>query len=520
MGRERYFGSSAVARMACIEVYRYLLQILLVRRQDWESLPCVVVTEDLPGGTILDASREARNGGVRVGMRFAAALSLVPHLRAGTVSSPEQERADQAILKALNRLSPAVESFRSDPGVFWVGTEGMQRIFAAPGDWGSACREEVLKAGFRCRVAMGWTRAGTYAAAKAGGARGVRIFTSREEEDAALDAAPLTLLPFTPRDREQLLDLGIETIGAFRLLPAGSIRRRFGPAVREVHQFLHAPVELPVISAEPEREKTYGTACPYPLRKREELAFCLEALLRQAAPDLQRYAESIAGVKLEFHTENGGSTSREVRPARPTRDLAFLEKLINLRLEGLDLGMEPHNGVVRCALHVETVPISVRQGSLLHARGDNGDRVVSTISLLRAHFGNGAVGRLALEEGFIPEEIVAWSIAECAPPVQGGIPRERMRSERVLVRRVLNEPVPIRVHKKGGSVAAVLWERAGGSSRSMRVVRSLGPYVLSGRWWAVGYDREYYYLELQEGPMLWVYRNTREGSWVLQGTVE
>lgn len=515
-----------MVRTACVEVYHYLLQILLIRREDWAALPCVVVTEDRPGGTVLDAGREALDRGVRVGMRFAAALSLVPNLRAATVPAAEKEGADRTILRALYCVSPAVEPFSDDPGVFWVDTGGMQRIFASSRDWGNACRREVLRAGFRSRVALGWTRAGTYAGARRDETRGMRVFTSREEEQSVLESTPLALLPLAPRDREQLVELGIDTFGAFRRLPEGSIRRRFSPAAEEMHRFLHGSLDLPVAAAEIERERTRSAPCPYPLQDCEQIALFAEHLLQQAARDLQRYTESIAGMKLVLHLERGSMVSQTIRPARPARDTAFLGTLIRLRLEEMRLGMEPGNGVVRCTVDVETAPLSVSQGSLLpadprlHARRDPGEGVVSALSLLRARFGNDAVGCYTLEDCFLPEDMVLWAASDDGASWSGEPPRTEGRGERALVRRFLTPSVPIRVLVRDGAVTAVRSDRNRGAYRTVSVVRSMGPYAFSGKWWADGYDREYYYLELREGPLLWVYRDVASGRWVLQGMVE
>jgi protein ImuB len=53
------------------------------------------------------------------------------------------------------------------------------------------------------------------------------------------------------------------------------------------------------------------------------------------------------------------------------------------------------------------------------------------------------------------------------------------------------------------------------------VVRILGPYVVSGGWWA-GHEvhREYHYAELRRGDCLWVYYDRNRRRWFCQGVVE
>jgi protein ImuB len=57
------------------------------------------------------------------------------------------------------------------------------------------------------------------------------------------------------------------------------------------------------------------------------------------------------------------------------------------------------------------------------------------------------------------------------------------------------------------------------------VVRILGPYIVSGGWWAQpgasgGAHREYHYAELRRGDCLWVYYDRNRRRWFWQGAVE
>ena len=52
------------------------------------------------------------------------------------------------------------------------------------------------------------------------------------------------------------------------------------------------------------------------------------------------------------------------------------------------------------------------------------------------------------------------------------------------------------------------------------VVRLIGPYLLSGGWWAREVRREYHFVGSETGELLWMYRDRRRKRWVLQGVVE
>ena len=66
---------------ACVDIGSFLLQLLLRRHPDWHDRPAAVVSEDKPLGIVVSVNRPARAAGVRVGMRYAAALSLAATCR-------------------------------------------------------------------------------------------------------------------------------------------------------------------------------------------------------------------------------------------------------------------------------------------------------------------------------------------------------------------------------------------------------------------------------------------------------
>ena len=52
-------------------------------------------------------------------------------------------------------------------------------------------------------------------------------------------------------------------------------------------------------------------------------------------------------------------------------------------------------------------------------------------------------------------------------------------------------------------------------------VRDLaGPYLVSGGWWRSAVHREYYFVRMRDGDMLWVYYDRRRRRWRWQGWVE
>lgn len=510
---------------ACVNIHHYLLQVLLRKEPDWKELPCVVVTEDAPGGTVLDFNRKAREAGVRRGMRFAAVLSLVPRARAGVISPEELARTDRMVLDTLYDLSPAVESFAREQGVFWVGVAGMGRLYRSAASWKQACSDTLMQRGLRCRLAVAPTRWEAYLAAKADKTDTPLKDGDTEDSDTAgarwSAGMPLSVLALHTRDQERLQDLGVDTVGAFRELSPGSVRARLCDDTVFMHRFLHGAGEVPVPTVvrttSPRYEKTFCDV----LRDLAQVYLYLELIYQEIDREVVTDGQSIVHVRLELLCDDGTVWREEVRPAHPTRDCTFLLQLTRLRLEssgtpdggnhtghstrrnGTRIGM---TGITGCVVHVEATPTTVTQGALFEKQPvGSGEELAGAISLVRARYGNRSVGTFGLRDGYRPEDRWAWDTAVAekgasADHVSGdGTPRRTLAETPGLVRRILVPPVPL---------------------RSMPVMRRSGPYVIAGGWWGPAYHREYYYLETPGGEILWVYHDRQDGTWMLQGFVE
>ena len=154
---------------ACVDVGALPLQLLLRRHPGWQRQPAAVVSEDKPLGTVTAVNRRARAAGVRVGMRYAAALTLVSHLQAGTVSPDELAAGARLIRERLLTISPRVEwggSGWAAPGVFWLEAAGLRRHYASGMALADTIRELLRSAGLVAAVALTcWPRSASRGAA-------------------------------------------------------------------------------------------------------------------------------------------------------------------------------------------------------------------------------------------------------------------------------------------------------------------------------------------------------------------
>ena len=496
---------------ACIDVGALPLQLLLRRHPGWKRQPVAVVSEDKPLGTVTAVNRRARSAGVRVGMRYAAALTLVSHLHAGTVSPGELARGVRLIRERLLTISPRVEwggSGWADPGVFWLEAAGLRRHYPSAIALADTIGRLLRGAGLVAAVVLGHTRLGTCLLAHESVARGgcrPLVVADADGERAAIAALPLDRLPLEPAARDLLEKLGVATVEHFLRLPHAELLRRFGAPVAELRRTACAP-SLPV----------QGHDAPPPLLQRRRLTYRAsdaERLLRHCRvlldrllDRLQQGGRAVAELQLQLLLEDGSRRHELIRPASPTRRRRLLLELLALRLRALDLNA----GVEELALDARHTPLPTGQGELFRtSQGRDPVAGAAALAAIRAQFGAAAVACAVLQDSHLPEAQYRWqpvgTLPAPHPPAvtAPGVP---------LIRRVLAEPQEIPV--------------AGARPRTRPRPRHRGPFLVSSGWWYANAgrrapaDRAYYLVDSAAGALEWIYYDRLVHRWYRQGWVE
>ena len=121
--------------IACLVLPEFPLQLLLCRQPSWREHAVAVVDRDAAQGIILWSNEKARAHRVLPGMRYAAALSLLPDLRASEVAAGEVAAGIESLTQALRFYTPDVEPSRAEPGVFWLGASGLSLLYPSLVRW-------------------------------------------------------------------------------------------------------------------------------------------------------------------------------------------------------------------------------------------------------------------------------------------------------------------------------------------------------------------------------------------------
>ena len=515
--------NSTAGRLACVDLPAFPLQLLLRRHPDWAGHPAAVVAEDKPQGLVLWVNEAAREFGVLPGLRYAAAFSLAATLRAGEVSLAESEKAIVDLTQCLLRFTPEVEPAAQEPGVFWLNACGLQHLYASPKKWADAIREDLRGQGFTLNLAVGFTRFGSYAVAKA--QEGITIFRDPAEEENAAHAVALNRLNIEPKFRDALFKLGVKTVGALVSLPAGGLRERFGKQAHRLHRMaggdLWTPLE-PSKPAEPARQRLLLDDAEDDTTR---LLFLIKQQLHPLLTTLAARHQALVALWLSLLIDHGGWFKESLRPAVPTLDAVQIVDLVRLRLESLQLAA----GVIEIELRADTCAATSEQLRLFKeepvlsgVEGRDLEAANRALARLRAEFGDDAVVYAKLTDGHLPEARFIWE-----PLSRVKLPRNVLNglndlnvlnnpTPKVLIRRVSAKPLglaggPYHSHEDG-------WLLLG--PKHGHIDKLTGPYVFAGGWWNREIQREYYFAETRGGDLLWLYYDRVRRRWFLQGTIE
>lgn len=519
-------------RLACVDLPAFPLQLLCRRHPAWAQHPVVVVEEDAPQGRILWVNEKARAARILPGYRYAHALSLAPDLRAGVVSEQEIATSVQAMCERLRKFSPEVEPCADAPGVFWLGAAGLERLFRSLRQWARAIERELREQGYDVSLTVGFTRFGTYAVARSR-SQSVTMFEDAAAEHQAARDVPLELLGVDPRLRDHLRRLGVVTVGEFLHLPAGGLLERFGSEAHRLHRLAmgdqwdplrpraaREPFEERVLFDDPEKDTgrlEYALEHALePLLARMAKARCaltrlfieltLDRPASQATPAAHQRRPS-------QHLDTTGSHGQalridSIRPAEPTLDIRTMSRLLHLRFEA----DPPAAGVREVLLRAEEVPATREQLELFAHRPRRDLRAANeALARLRAELGDRAVVKAAVRDGHLPEARYTWE-----PLREVVLPQPVPDRPRVLIRRIWARPrmLPPQEHRFRDDGWLL------GSLEEGPVIRVLGPYIVSGGWWAGDVHREYHFAETRRGDLLWVFYDRRRRRWFHQGRVE
>ena len=504
----------SLRRLACVDVPDLPLQMLLREQPSYRDLPVAVVAEERPEAELLLLNRHARALRLRTGMRFGAAKSLVPELRAGAVSAVEIEQMAAQLVRDLQTFSPHVERDPVHAGVFYVDPSGLQHLYGGEASWARCLQRYLIAKHFHASVVVAYGRALSYALVR--GTRGIRVFTS---EQAALEQArevTFERLAMQPKLRTALERLGLSTLGDLTHFGADQLALRFGAEAARWCAVARGEEVLP-LCPEPHLDTPRSEVEIEPAdHDVARLCFAIKQALDQLIEDVRKRGVSVRALWMRLQLERGGESVQRLEPSASTRNGPLLLELLRLRLSALTLS----DSVSRVVLEAELSETAAGQLAMFGPKRDvaAGDRALARI---KASYGPEVVCRAVLEDAHLPEAKYRWTELSHIELPKGGVEAAEDSAGELaalalpLVRRVLLKPEPLagkfEIDPQSGALSLV--------HQSERLALT-GPYRVSGGWWVREVSRDYYYARTLAGSLLWVFFDLPRNAWFLHAMVD
>jgi protein ImuB len=518
------------------------------------------------GGPRVAALNEAaETAGLVLGEPLADARAKAGFLQARDLD----EAADDAALRRLalwaTRYTPTASPWTADNGGdgFFLDIEGAAHLFGG---------EDMVLADLSSRLAKNFGLPARLAVADTPGTawalahfhRSPCIVLPSSKEAAALAPLPIEALRLSRETCATLRRLGFKSVGALLDQPRAPFAARF-PAelLRRLDQALGRIDEplVPVVAPPVYHTLRYLLE---PVITQEAVVSLAKRLMHTLTRVLARDDVGARTLRLSLYNVDGAVETVDIGLTLPTRDVAHVVRLVDLKLEALSAVQEAGFGFEAIGLAVTCAErIPERQTELTAAFDDDDrtERCAALLDTLRQRLGPHAVRRFEAIASHIPEhsEIllpVNSDDIQSPPPKRG---RSASAASRVGVNCACNDPSPDRQRRSDPPLSGEGWfpseqtrpllllphaEPAAvtalvpdGPPRRFywrgvthEVTGAQGPERIGIEWWrntsghrSPELTRDYYLVEDADGRRFWLYREglyereTTDARWFVQG---
>lgn len=256
-------------------------------------------------GQVLACSQAARTEGVRRGMRRRDAQSRCPELVLHDHNPDADARAFEAVLTAIEELSPGVAPLR--PGLCAIAVP--TRFYGGEAEAAAVIAERLVGLGV-------WD-------VRAGIADG--LFAAEQAARRTLPQDSLVVpaggsgqflrdLPIDALDDPDMVGLlrrmGLHTLGDFAALPAGDVHTRFGTHGALLHRLARGDDAQPISRRQVPPEFEATLVLEPPLELVEPIAFSLRTTAERFVADLADHGLVCTTVLIEVDADGSLATSR------------------------------------------------------------------------------------------------------------------------------------------------------------------------------------------------------------------
>jgi protein ImuB len=433
---------------------------------------------------------------------------------------------DGAALCAIAQdFSPRFAIDRDD--LVSIDVSGLTRLLGTPQTIGEELRRAAAERGRRVHVGVAGTRTAAMVLAQAH--PGLTV-VRRGEEAAALAPISIGLAPAAmpaaasakraadarhqragvgPRENvnnasdanDSALSVfrswGIRTLGDLAALPAADLASRLGRAAVVWQAIARGEDVCPLVPALAEERFDCSLELEWPIEGLEPLSFVLTRLLEPLSTRLERRDRGAAVLHVLLRLVTREVYARRLELPTPVRDVRTLRTLALLDLES-----HPAPAAIdRVSIVIDPTPGRVLQHTLFTRAQPTPEQLSTLLARLGAVMGQDRIGAPATVDSYRPGAFAMstfasdhdinrgdrrarreehFSAISASPAVDRDTPASALRRCR--------QPVPARVVLEHDRPVRITTDRRGFTGGA--VVRTAGPWRVSGEWWEMGQVRQ------------------------------
>ncbi len=506
-------------RVACLHVPQLFLQIM--EREHGKKEAALALRD---GMTITQLNPQAYDAGVRVGMRVEAAQAQCPDMLVVEVDAERFLQERLSITEALRSCSPWVGWHARWPDCFWLRGDGLVVLWQSASQWANGVHEQVQLMGWRSTVVVGFSP--FYTMALAHQMTNAPLVLRHEEQERALAyRVPLARVMHDARLVAEYARLGVETMQDLAAFPAGSLHRRYGPDAALWARWARQEEALVVAWQHARVQDEVRVAWDEAIFRHTVLLFVLQDPIARLLGQLERaaYACGLLEVSFEFDwpqrvddkiserarqlgIEWGESLEVQVSPAAPHLDSERWATLLRLRLDRMTFP----TGVIAVTLRARRARAEATQEKWSGTEQVlMPNALLEVIVKLRIRLEASHVGHLEVGMAHLPEARQQLrTIQHLARPAPQQVEQPRC------IRRLYAQPIYMCAASK--NVMLTQWPA---SPKPVNIASWHGPHIIDGGWWHRRVQRDYYYVLLEDGDIVWAYYDRVRKSWWKQGLV-
>jgi protein ImuB len=437
--------------------------------------------------------------GLRRGMTLADARAICPDLATRPADLAREATALATLRRWTGRYAPMVGTDGVDGLI--ADISGVSHLFGGEDELREDLQARMERAGLATVSAIAGTRGAAHALARHGGG-----IVADGQLPTGIGHLPVTALRVDHDTAEALARMGLSRIADLIPLPRAPLARRFGQGlVLRLDQALGAQAEP--VAAEPDAPH-FGVRMTLsePIGLQSDVMAGLARLLERLCAKLTLHRMGARRVRLELRRVDRGSAVVEIGLARPMREPGRIAALFAKGVDEIDSGFGIDALRLSAPLTEALAPEQIGNGPTIRHE----DALADLLSSIGNRIGFDRVQRLLPATSLIPER--SFLLAPAAYSSPEPIPQRGGPGRPI----TLFPPEPVTA-ASGTPPASFRWRRM-----RFTTLRATGPERITPEWW---FDdpawrsglRDYWRIDTQEGPRLWLFTTPQSGDWYMQG---